>query len=138
MTETNTNSKNDSKTRDATGASSTGVKYEIDATGRKVGRLATEIAHILMGKNMPDFEKHVVADVEVTVTNVSKIDLPQRKADGKIYTRYTGFPGGLRKESAAKLAARRGHSELLKRAVYGMLPGNRLRKPRMKRLTITE
>jgi len=114
------------------------MKYEIDATGKKIGRLATEIAHILMGKNMPDFEKHVVADVEVAVTNASKIDLLERKAEGKVYTRYTGFPGGLRKETATKLAARRGHGQLLERAVYGMLPGNRLRKPRMKRLTITE
>ncbi|MAF59511.1 MAG: 50S ribosomal protein L13 [Candidatus Pacebacteria bacterium] len=114
------------------------MKHEIDATGKKLGRIATEAAHILLGKGSVDFEKHIAADVKVDVTNASKMDVGEKKMEQKEYTRYSGYPGGLKIETAGDIVAKKGHSELIRKAVYGMLPSNRLRKTRLKNLNITE
>lgn len=112
------------------------MEYVLDATGKKMGRVAAEAAHVLMGKNVPSFKKNVSAEVTVKVLNVDKLDISQRKAQSKVYTRYTGYPGGLRKETLSDVISKKGEKEALWRAVYGMLPGNKLRKPRMKNLII--
>jgi len=114
------------------------MKYEIDAKGKSLGRIATEVATVLLGKNTPHFEKHVVADVSIVVTNAKEMSLSEKKKDQKIYTHYTGYPGGLKKERLGHLIERRGAKEALYRAVYGMLPGNKLRDKRLKNLTITD
>lgn len=112
--------------------------HTFDATGRKLGRLATEVATKLQGKDSVDFENHQVADVSVVVENASKLDITDKKLSTKEYDRHTGYPGGRRVETARDVVTRKGYGELIRRAVRGMLPDNKLRDPMMKNLTITE
>jgi len=110
----------------------------IDATGRRLGRVSSEIATLLMGKNTRNFQRHIALDVSVTVSNASKMDFSKKKLKTKIYTHYSGYPSGLKKQSAQQIIDKKGYSELIKKAVKGMLPGNKLKDIRMKNLTITE
>ena len=109
--------------------------YTLDATGMKPGRLATNIAHILLGKNTPDTARNVVANVQVVVENASKLDITEKRGTEEFQT-YSGYQGGLRRETWAHLAERRGIDEVLRRIVGGMLPRNKLRTPRLKNLVI--
>lgn len=111
--------------------------YKIDATGKRLGKLATEIASVLLGKNQPDFVKHLAAEVTVEVTNVSKMDIPEGKKT-EIYQSYSGYPGGRKTETLERLAKRRGYAEVVERTVAGMLPNNKLKKPLLKNLIISE
>ena len=111
---------------------------KIDATGKKLGRLASEVAVSLLGKDDPNYAPHIVSDIQVEVENASKLDLGEKKLNEKEYAHYTGYPSGLKKETAGSLKSRKGASELVRKAVYGMLPGNKLRSRRMKRLVVTE
>lgn len=113
-------------------------QHDIDATGKRLGRVATQTATLLMGKGRTDAVRNTVAPVYVTVKNVSKLLIAEEKRNGKKYVRYTGYPGGLRTLTMQKLIDRKGYSEVFKKAVYGMLPSNRLRSLRMKNLTIIE
>ncbi len=113
-------------------------QHVIDASGKRLGRVATEVATILMGKHKADAVKNTVAPVEVKVEHVSKLLIDEKKRNEKEYTHYTGHPGGLRKISMQKLIEKKGFSEVFKKAVYGMLPSNRLRSQRMKNLIVTE
>lgn len=113
-------------------------EYLIDATGKALGRVASEAAKVLRGKDTTDFVKHLAPKVTVKITNASKLDVTQKKLRGKIYTHYTGHPGGLRETSLAHLVEKKGWVEPVKKAVYGMLPANRLRAVMMKNLIITE
>ena len=115
----------------------TNTIHKIDATGRRMGILATEVASLLMGKNQPDFAKNLVADVTVEVSNISKLDIPEKKKT-EIYQSYSGYPGGRKTETLDHLAVRRGYAEVFTRTVGGMLPGNKLKKPLLKNLVITE
>lgn len=110
----------------------------IDASGRTLGRVASEAASILLGKKSVEFVKYRVLPVSVTIENAKKLWLPERRIKGKSYTHYTGYPGGLRITSMANLIEKKGVSEILRRAVDGMIPRNKLRKERMKRLIITD
>ncbi len=112
--------------------------YNLDVTGKKLGRVATEIAIILMGKKLPDYAPNVVADVEVIVENVSALDISEKKKNSKIYDHYSGYPGGRKEILLKDLIAKKGYSEVLKNAVYGMLPKNKLRPLLMKKLIIKE
>ncbi len=112
------------------------MNYTIDATNKKLGRLATEIAMILRGKNTPDFAPNKMSGHTVTVTNASKIDLTGKMDD--TYKTFSGYPGGLKHETRGKLLGRRGISEVLMRTVKGMLPHNKLRDPLLKNLKVTE
>lgn len=111
--------------------------YTIDATGKRLGKVATEVAAILIGKNDPKFAKHVIADVAVTINNVSKLDIPEKKG-GEIYQSYSGYPGGRKTETLDHLAERLGYAEVVRRTIGGMLPNNKHKKPLLKKLTITE
>lgn len=111
--------------------------YTIDAAGKRLGKVATEAATVMMGKNKPDFAKHIMADVNVEIINVSKLDIPEKK-EGEIYQRYTGFPGGRRTETLIHLAERRGYDEVVRRTVGGMLPNNKHKKRLLAKLVITE
>ena len=113
-------------------------KHTIDAAGKRLGRVATEVATLLMGKHKPDAVKNTVASVEVTVENVRKLHISEKKREDKKYVRYTGYPGGLREMSMDKLIEKKGFSEVFRKAVYGMLPSNRLRAKRMKNLIVSE
>ena len=114
------------------------MKYTINAEGKRIGRVATEVAVLLMGKNNKDFARNVLPDVSVTVTNASKAKIDDKKMDQKTYKRYSGYPGGLKTHTMAQVSAKKGNSELFKEAISGMLPKNRMRSKMMNNLTITE
>lgn len=112
-------------------------EYTIDAAGKRLGVVATEAATYLMGKDQPDFTKNVVAPVTVTINNVSKLDMSEKKQE-EVYQSYSGYPGGRRTESFSHLSTRLGHAEPVKRTVRGMLPSNKLRSEMMKNLIVNE
>ena len=119
-------------------ANNTATKeYTLDATGKKLGRIASQAAELLRGKTEPTYERHVMPKVKVTIENASKVDLAGVKLDEE-YLRYSGYPGGLKGETRGHLIERKGYKDVFEKAVFGMIPGNRLRKPIMKNLTITE
>jgi len=111
-------------------------EHTVDAKGKRLGRLASGIAHILLGKESTDFAKNKIASVRVHVENVDALDIPEQKRTTKIYDRYSGFHGGRSEETLEEVIAKKGTREALTRAVYNMLPANRLRKGRMKNLVI--
>lgn len=114
------------------------MEYKIDAQNKKIGRISSEIASLLMGKNTPDFEKHKVAGNTVIVSNVSKLSIDPKKMEEKGYERYSGYPGGLKIDSLARLIEKKGYGEVIRNAVYGMLPANKLRPRLMKNLIIND
>lgn len=114
------------------------MKHVIDAKNKKIGRVASQVAMILMGKNTAAYERNKIPTVEVEIINTSKADISNEKKEGKKYVTYSGYPGGQRNESLSDLTARKGHIELFKRAVYGMLPSNKLRSKMMLNLKISE
>lgn len=111
--------------------------YTIDAAGKRLGKVATEAASVLIGKNEATFAKHIMSDVVVTIENASKLDIPEKKK-GEIYQSYSGYPGGRKEETLDHLATRLGIAEVIKRTVNGMLPKNKHQKPLMKQLIINE
>ena len=112
--------------------------HKIDASGKAVGRLASEIAVILRGKNKPEFEPRLDNGDIVEVANIDKLKFTGKKLDQKNYFRYSGYPGGLRTESMKKLRQSRpdGAAEILKRAVREMLPPVKFRGAMLKRLIV--
>ena len=110
----------------------------IDAENRTIGRVVTEVAKVLMGKDRPDYKPNVALTEKVQIINASKAKIDPRKMDDKKYTRYTGHPGGLRVMTLGKMIEKNGYSEPFKKAVYGMLPSNKLRAIRMKSLEILD
>lgn len=112
-------------------------KYVIDAAGKRLGRIATEAATVLQGKDSADFTKHNIAEVTVKIENASKMDIPEHRK-GKIYQSYSGYPGGRRTETLEHLGKRLGFAEAIRRTISGMLPKNKLRKPTLHNLEITE
>jgi len=111
---------------------------EIDATNKKLGRVATEVAMALMGKDKPDYEPNKVNTEGVHIINASKVDLDVKKLDQKKYKWYTGYPGGLKERTLSELIEKKGIKDVFEKAVFGMLPNNKLRKLRMKKLKISE
>lgn len=110
--------------------------YTIDATDRTLGRVASEAAHALLGKRSAKFTKHLTAPVKVVIENASKLHLPERRTKGKVYTHYTGYPGGLKSVRMDEMIDRKGIEDVVRKTVDGMIPRNRLRAPRMKNLTV--
>ena len=110
----------------------------IDAKGQTVGRLASAVAKVLMGKDEATFERHKITGGKVTVTNAKSIKIDPRKLDTVKFAMYSGYPGGLRYETLAQVIEKKGIEEVVRRAVYGMLPPNKLRPEIMKNLTVTE
>lgn len=113
-------------------------KYTIDAKGKKLGRIATEAAYKLMGKDSPDYEPQKLSMVDVEVLNASKLDIGDYLKEKKRYASYSGYPGGLSFRTGGDIIKKHGFSELVRKAVYGMLPGNKLRASRMKQLHVSE
>lgn len=107
----------------------------IDANGRVLGRLATDVAKLLMGKDKVLNAINLVAGDKVTIVNAAKVAVTGNKKQTKVYLRHTGWPQGDRQETLGKLMARK-PEEVIRRAVWGMLPNNKLRDDRMRRLTI--
>ncbi len=112
--------------------------HTIDAQAKKIGRIASEAAKILQGKNSTAYAPNVVADVEVRIINASKADVTDKKMDQKVYKRYSGFPGGLIETSMKRLVSKKGMSEVFTIAIKGMLPKNKLQARMMKNLVVTE
>lgn len=112
------------------------VTYTIDAAGRTLGRVCSEAAHALLGKRSAHFVKNEVLPIQVVVINAKKLMVSERRSKGKVYTRYTGFPGGLREMSMHEMIEKKGIAAVVEKTVDGMLPRNKLRKERMKRLTV--
>lgn len=110
-------------------------KVTIDANGKILGRLATEVAKILMGKNKPNFVSYLDNGDFVTVTNASKIKVTGKKASNKEYKRFSGYPAGLKTEKFDKLLERR-PEVIIEHAVRGMLPKNKLGRSMFKKLKV--
>jgi large subunit ribosomal protein L13 len=113
------------------------IEYTIDATNRTLGRVASEAAQALLGKKSPQYVKNFVLPVTVNIVNASKLSISEKREKGTTYVHYTGYPGGLRTQNLADLKAKKGLEEVIFRTVDGMIPRNKLRKERMKRLSIT-
>jgi large subunit ribosomal protein L13 len=111
--------------------------HTIDATGKTFGRIATDVATRLLAKDSPDFKRNAVADVTVRVINVSAVAIDPKKLKQKTYHTHSGYPGGDRRPDMAQVIAKKGHGEILRRAVKSMLPLNTLRDKRLKNL-VTE
>jgi len=111
---------------------------EIDATNRKLGRIASEAAMVLMGKDKPGYEPNQINTEGVHILNAKQADIDVKKMDQKKYKWYTGYPSGLKERTLSDLIEKKGIGEVFQKAVYGMLPDNKLRKPRMKKLKISE
>jgi large subunit ribosomal protein L13 len=112
--------------------------HTIDAQAQKIGRIATEAAKVLQGKNTVSYAPNVVPEIEVHIINAAKADVSEKKKDEKIYRHYTGFPGGLIDTSLKRMIEKKGMSEAFRIAVKGMLPKNKLQARMLKNLIVTE
>jgi large subunit ribosomal protein L13 len=109
--------------------------YLVDAEGQTLGRLATRIADTLRGKRKPQYTAHIDTGDFVVVVNAEKIAVTGKKLEQKVYRRHSGYPGGLRERTLAEQLERR-PTEVLRRAVRGMLPRNRLARRQLTKLKI--
>jgi large subunit ribosomal protein L13 len=109
--------------------------YLVDAQDIVLGRLATQIANVLRGKNKAIFTPSVDTGDFVIVVNAEKIALTGRKLDDKIYYSHTGFPGGLKEITAGKLLEKK-PEDIIRKAVKGMLPKNKLARHMLKKLKV--
>ncbi len=112
--------------------------FTVDAAGRSLGRVATEVASIILGKTSVHYVQNEVLPVEVKVINAGKLKMSEKRIAGKEYVHYTGYPGGLRTTPMSRMIAKNGNSAVLMKTIDGMIPRNKLRKERMKRVTITD
>ena len=109
--------------------------FVVDAEGKTLGRLATQIADTLRGKGKAEYTPHVDTGDFVVVVNAEKIAVTGKKLDDKIYYRHSGYPGGLRQRTLREQLDRR-PTEVLRKAVKGMLPRNRLARAQIRKLKI--
>jgi large subunit ribosomal protein L13 len=109
--------------------------YLVDAEGQTLGRLATQIARLLRGKNKPQYTPHVDTGDFVVVVNAEKVVVTGKKAEQKVYYRHTGYPGGL-KETSYEVMMERKPTEILRKAVRGMMPRTRLGRQQLRKLKI--
>jgi large subunit ribosomal protein L13 len=109
--------------------------YVVDASGQTLGRLATVVADTLRGKRKPSYTPNIDTGDFVVVVNAEKVVVTGHKAEQKVYYHHSGFPGGLKEESFGKLQARR-PEEIVRRAVRGMLPHNRLGRAQIRKLKV--
>lgn len=109
--------------------------HVVDAQGRILGQVATEIATKLIGKHKPTFTPHIDGGDFVVVINAAKVEVSGNKIKDKMYYSYSGYPGGLTKRSYGEVQAIRPET-IIEKAVYNMLPKNKLRSGRMTRLKV--
>ncbi len=107
----------------------------VDASGKTLGRLATQIADALRGKRKPEYTPHIDTGDFVIVVNAEKIAVTGNKREAKRYYRHSGYPGGLRHRSLDEMLRRR-PEEVLRLAVKGMLPRNRLGRAQLRKLKV--
>jgi len=109
--------------------------YVVDGTNQTVGRMCSRIAAVLRGKNKASYTPHVDTGDFVIVINAEKVTFTGNKLEEKLYDHFTGYPGGLKQETAKNLQARRPEN-LIERGVKGMLPKNRLGRKMYKKLFV--
>lgn len=107
----------------------------IDVKGKILGRAATEIAQLLIGKSKPYFAKNLDCGDYVVITNAVNVRVSGKKEKDKVYTRYSGYPAGLRKITLSEMREKK-PEEIIRHAVSGMLPKNKLRASMLKRLFV--
>ncbi|MFH1971407.1 MAG: 50S ribosomal protein L13 [Patescibacteria group bacterium] len=107
----------------------------LDAKDQIVGRLASKISGLLMGKHKPNFSKHMDMGDYVVLLNAEKVEFSGRKEDKKLYRSHSGYPGGF-KEITAKLLREKHPERIIRKAVFGMLPDNRQKRERLNRFKI--
>ena len=109
--------------------------YLVDADGQTLGRLATQIADTLRGKRKPQYTPHVDTGDFVVVVNAEKIRVTGKKLEQKRYWRHSGYPGGIKSRTLAEMLDRR-PEEVIRKAVKGMLPRNRLARQQLTKLKV--
>ena len=109
--------------------------YVVDADGKTLGRLATQIADALRGKRKPEYTPHCDTGDFVVVINAAKVRVTGNKPQRKLYHRHSGYPGGLRSRTFAEMLDRR-PEEVIRKAVKGMLPRNRLGRQQLRKLKV--
>lgn len=109
--------------------------FVVDASGKTLGRLATEAARVLSGKNSPKYTPFMDMGDHLIVINAEKIRLTGLKSQQKVYRRYTGFPGGLREESFVRLLQRK-PEKIVEEAIKGMLPKTKLGRKMASKLNV--
>ncbi len=109
--------------------------YVVDAEGKHLGRLAAEIARILRGKNKVQYTPHVDVGDFVVVVNAERVVVTGKKAEQRVYRRHSGYPGGMKETSYEQMLARK-PTEILRKAVYGMMPKSRLARQQFRKLKI--
>jgi large subunit ribosomal protein L13 len=123
------------KTYAATAADRQRDWYVVDAEGRNLGRLATRIADVLRGKLKPEYTPHTDVGDFVVVVNAEKIAVTGDKRTKKVYRRHSGYPGGVRSRTLAEMLDRR-PEEVIRLAVKGMLPRNKLARKQLLKLKV--
>lgn len=108
---------------------------KIDASGQILGRLATQVANLLRGKDKPNFRPYLAMGAKVIVANAANIRVTGSKMTDKIYYRHSGYLGNLKSQTMKEIY-QKNPAEIIRRAVWGMLPKNKLRKHWMKNLQI--
>lgn len=106
------------------------MEYTIDAKNQPVGRLASRVALMLRGKDKASFRPNVLPDAKIRITNIGDIVFTGKKSKDKIYRHYSGYHGGLKEKKASELHPK----EILRKAVWGMLPKNKLRSKLIKNM----
>ena len=109
--------------------------FVVDAAGQRLGTLASRIAVVLEGKHKPTYATHMDSGDHVIVLNASRIDISNKKSEQKKYSRHSGYPGGYREETLGHLLERR-PEEVIRRAVKGMLPRNKLGVQQLRKLKV--
>ena len=123
------------KTYQATPQDRERVWYVVDAENKTLGRLATQIADVLRGKRKPTYTPHVDVGDFVIVVNAEKVAVTGDKREKKLYWRHSGYPGGIRSRTLGDLLEKR-PEEVIRKAVKGMLPRNRLGRAQLRKLKI--
>jgi len=109
--------------------------YVVDAEAKTLGRLATQIANVLRGKHKPTYTPHVDVGDFVVVVNAEKVAVTGKKREDKRYWRHSGYPGGIRSRTLGEMLARR-PEEVIRKAVHGMLPRNKLARAQLRKLKV--
>ena len=123
------------KTYTATPATREREWFVVDADGKTLGRLATRIAEVLRGKHKPEYTPHIDTGDFIVVVNAEKITVTGDKLQQKMYRRHSGYPGGLKERTLAEMLERR-PEEVVRKAVKGMLPRNRLARAQLRKLKV--
>jgi len=114
------------------------MEHVIDAKEKSMGRVASEAALLLMGKDSPSYVRNRAPKVKVRIVNAKKLSISQKKKENETYKSYSGYPGGLKEIPLGKFIENRGIAEALRKTVRGMLPANKLRADMLKNLVIEE